>query len=204
MHRSSNWQNCHQTYSPKGWSIWQNCCAAELLADILPNGWSVWQNCCVAELLANLPSRIGPFHRTAVWQNCQQIYPPQLVSLAELPADLPSQGLVNLAELLCSRTADRYTPQWLVSLAELLCGRTAGKSTLQDWSISQNCCVAELSADLPSSVGQFSRTASRPTPQVLVSLAELLCSRTAGTSSPKWLVSLAELLCGRTAGKSTP
>ena len=168
MHGSSNWQNCCQPTTQHGLVSLE-----ELLADLLltTKGWSVWQK-------------------------CQQIYPPQgLVSLAELPADLPPTGLVSLTELLCGRTAGRSTThQGSVSLAELPANYSWGLVSL-----------AELLCSI---------TASRSMPREgLVSLVELLCGRTAGRSTPQVLVSLTELLedlpprlcqSGRTASKPTP
>ena len=93
--------------------------------------------------------------RSAVWQNCWQIYP-QDWSVWQ-----------NCWQVfgLFGRTASRYTPR----VGQF--GRTAGR--------------------FPPRVGQFDRTAYRSTSlKGLVSLTELLC---AGRPTPQGLVSLAEL-----------
>ena len=57
------------------------------------------------------------------------------------------QGLVSLATVVWQNCQQTY-PQGLVSLTELPCGRTTGRSHPQGSSVWQNCCVAEMPADL--------------------------------------------------------
>ena len=147
-------------------AVWQ-----KLPVDLHPQ-----QNCCVAEPPGNLPlpaellcGRTAS-RSTLPWQNCWQIYPP-------------------VAELLCGRTASRSTPPWQ-NCWQIYppSGRTA--VWLSCWQIfppkQQNCCVAELLADLPP-------------------MAELLYGWMAGRFSPKWQnCCVADLLCGSTNNRSNP
>ena len=143
---------------------------------------------------------VGQFGRTAVWQNCWQIYPLGLVSFAELLCGRSTPLSWSVWQNCCGRTASRSAtanPR-LVSLAEF-----PADLSPRDWSVWQHCCAAELVAGLPP--GLISLAELPAVPQGLVSLAELLCGRAASRSTPPpQLVSLTELLCGRTTGRSTP